>query len=376
LSKKYDYIIVGAGCSGLSLAVRMIESGQLANKQILLCDKQLNDLKDRTWCYWEQKPGYFEKIVYHSWKKLWVRHSGKQIDLDIAKYSYKMIRGYDFYAHCMRIIYAAKNVTVMLGEVSAIDAESGIVMSGNEQYEADFIFSSALLVQPVLGPKQFYILQHFRGWYIETETDFFDPTTADLMNFNTSQQHGCAFVYVLPTSKRRALVEYTLFTENMLTNEQYNDGLTEFIKTQLQLNKYTIKEIENGIIPMTNIDFTKQQGKLTFIGTAGGQTKASTGYTYQYIQKQTASIVASLIKNGTPKPHIDAKRFAYYDSVLLRILQEQKVSGAEVFYQLFLKNKATKIFKFLDNETTQLEELAIMNSTNKKIFIPAAVKQF
>jgi len=371
----YDYIILGAGCSGLSLLVRLIQSGEFHQKKILLIDKQPKNLNDRTWCFWEKDPGYFEDIIHHRFNKLWVKHPAGNINLNIASYTYKMIRGIDFYNHCFNIINKARNVTVMYGEVSGIDTERGIVSSGEEQYEAKSIFSSVLLQPPQLYKGQHYLLQHFHGWWIETTEDFFNPAEADLMNFKTSQQYGCAFVYVLPVSSRRALVEYTLFTETQLKTSEYEDGLSIFIHDELKLINYAITETEHGVIPMTNIRFPVQQGRVFFIGTAGGQTKPSTGYTFRFIQKQSEALVAALIKNGSPQVAKVARRFMFYDSVLLRVLQERKLGGADLFYKMFLKNKASKVLRFLDNETSFSEELLIMNSTKKTVFIPAAIKE-
>jgi lycopene beta-cyclase len=55
-------------------------------------------------------------------------------------------------------------------------------------------------------------------------------------------------------------------------------------------------------------------------------------------------------------------------------LHERKITGADVFYSMFKKNKTTSLLRFLDNESNMLEELVIMNSTKKKVFIPAAIK--
>lgn len=371
----YDYIILGAGCSGLSLAVRLIESGKFSNKKILLLDRQQKNLNDRTWCFWEKEAGYFEDIVHQRWDKLWIKYINDNINLNITPYRYKMIRGIDFYNHCFKAIHQAKNVTVLYNEVTEIDAEQGIVRSREQQFKADYIFSSVLIEPPQLKPKQFYLLQHFRGWWIETTENVFNPSEADLMNFRTSQQHGCAFVYVLPVSTRKALVEYTLFTEKELDNEAYNQGLRTFINDELGIKNYTVLEIENGIIPMTNMNFPAQKGKVFFIGTAGGQTKASTGYTFQFIQKQSTAIVNCLIRSQVPTLPKVSPRYRFYDRVLLRILHEKKLSGADLFYRMFKKNKASNVLRFLDNETTFLQDLAIMNSTKKNIFLKAALKE-
>jgi lycopene beta-cyclase len=373
--RQADYIIIGAGCAGLSLAVRLAQDAHFADKKILIIDKAPKSLNDRTWCLWENKPGYFEQLVHHRWSNMYVRHALGSKHLNMQDYAYKLIRGIDFYKHCFQIISQAPNVQVHYGAVSSIDAAKGEVITDGGHFAAAHIFSSVLLQEPELKPGEFYLLQHFRGWWIETDEDFFDPTAADLMNFRTGQQHGCAFVYVLPISKRRALVEYTLFTEDTLQDHEYDDALKQFIAHEMQLTQYQITEVENGIIPMTNLVFPTQQEKITYIGTAGGQTKASTGYTFQYIQKHSDALVAALRKTGDVNITSPAKRFRFYDSVLLRVLHERKLAGADVFYRLFLKNPASRVFRFLDNETSFPEELQIMNSTPKGIFVSAALKE-
>ncbi len=356
----------------------MIQSGSFSNKRILIIDKSPKKGNDKTWCFWDA--GNIESfwkdasIVHHQWDKLWLKHPVENLLLDIDSYSYKMIRSADFYRYCFGIIKSAPNVQLYYGEVTNTDAENGVVTTVDSQFQATQIFSSVLLETPELKPKELYLLQHFRGWWLETDYDAFDPHQADLMNFCTPQKHGCTFVYVLPVTKRRALIEYTLFTEEPLTDNEYDEGLKDFISNEMRLTSYHISEIEKGVIPMTNFQFPQQQGKVFFIGTAGGQTKASTGYTFSFIQKQTESLVKSMQQNGTPVPYKQPARFHFYDTVLLLVLHERKISGADVFYSMFKKNKAVNLLQFLDNESNLLQELLIMNSTNKSVFVPAAYK--
>jgi lycopene beta-cyclase len=373
-SQPYDYIIVGAGCAGLSLLMRMLDEPALAGKRILLVDKATKTSNDRTWCFWEDGDGYFENLVHHRWQRLWVKHAQGTLQLKPGGYQYKMIRGIDFYRFCFARLRACSNVHLVYGNVTDIDAEAGRVTVDGFVYEAGTVFSSVLLQPPQLKPRQLYLLQHFRGWWIETDEDVFDAGEADLMNFRTGQQHGCAFVYVLPVSSRRALVEYTLFTEEELADAEYDAGLKLFLQEQLKLEQYRITEVENGIIPMTDAHFPRQQDKVVFIGTAGGRTKASSGYTFQFIQKQSAALAQSLATTGGTNVPADQVRFHFYDSVMLRVLHERKLTGADVFYQLFKKNPATRIFRFLDNESSLLQDLALMNSTDKTVFVPTAMR--
>ena len=376
-AQRFDYIILGAGAAGLSLLLRMLQQPALSQKQILLIDRSPKTSNDRTWCFWEQAPGFFEHLVHHQWPALWVKHPNGAKALQMKGYTYKMIRGIDFYRHAFAQIKQAANVQVVFAPVQHVSVHEGVVTVQDIRYQAEHIFSSVLLQEPTLKPGQHYLLQHFKGWWIETARPCFNPQEADFMNFCTPQHHGAAFVYALPVSPTRALIEYTLFTPEPLTDAQYEEGLTRFINQQLTLStgQYRITDMETGIIPMTNLRFPLQEGRVTYIGTAGGQTKASTGYTFQNIQKHSQAIVHRLT-NGLPLPPPNTPaRYGFYDSVLLRILSERKPEGADVFYRLFTKNPATRLFKFLDSETAWWQELALMATVQQGPFIKAAIQE-
>lgn len=197
------------------------------------------------------------------------------------------------------------------------------------------------------------------------------------MDFRTGQQEGTTFVYVKPFSATRALVEYTLFTARLLRSEEYEVGLKDYISRIIGTTDYTIAEVENGIIPMTNHRFPAVDGRVVNIGTAGGQTKGSSGYTFQYIQKHSARLVNSLIKKGNPFVARPAgpSRFRFYDSVLLQVLKSGSVPGDKVFTDLFQKNKPQRVLRFLDNETSLGDELRIISSLPTWPFLRAALKQ-
>ena len=143
-------------------------------------------------------------------------------------------------------------------------------------------------------------MQHFKGLLIKTEEPAFNPSEATLMDFRVSQQHGTTFMYVLPVSGTRALVEYTLFTKELLEAEEYVVAIKDYISSYLKVTNYNVFGEEFGVIPMTNIKFLKQIGRVINMGTAGGQTKGSSGYTFQFIQKQLKNWFLSLLKYGHP----------------------------------------------------------------------------
>jgi lycopene beta-cyclase len=373
--KKFHYIIAGAGCAGLSFLTRLLRTDQFNDKKILLIDKAPKTANDRTWCFWEKENGFFESIVYDSWDQLWFHGNGYSALHDIKPYRYKMIRGEDFYKHCFSIIEKYPNVTVQYSTIDQI--KDGVVKAGNESYTADYIFNSIIFEKPVLAKDQFFLLQHFKGWVIETEKVIFDKDQATLMDFRVSQEHGTTFVYVMPFSPNRALVEYTLVSESLLNAADYDKGLSDYLRHFLQIDKYKLLQEEFGSIPMTNYRFPANQGNIIHMGTAGGQTRPSSGYTFQFIQKQSASLVDSLLLKGIPLAvnGFDQRRAHWYDSILLRILSEGQLPGSTIFTTLFRRNKATEILQFLDNETGFLQEMKIISVLPKGIFVKAALQQ-
>jgi lycopene beta-cyclase len=375
-AKNYDFIFFGAGCASLSIIMRMIESKKFEEKKILLIDKEPKLKNDRTWCFWEEEAGYFEDLVFHNWDELLFKISSREtINLELGKYRYKMIRGIDFYKKCFSQIELQKNIDSFYGEILFEEkgGRSKIKINGEPLIIDDKTILFNSIIRTSVGQKgKFHLLQHFKGWVIETHEPFFKPNQATIMDFSVDQIRGTTFAYILPTSEKKALIEYTLFSEKLLSEKEYDNQLKAYIEKLLGPLSYDITEEEFGIIPMTNKNFPTYKNGIYFIGTAGGQTKASTGYTFRFIQKQAGEIVSELISDKFFSQNKKTKkRFIFYDSTLLHILSNNLLEGKIIFSKLFKKNRADLIFKFLDNETSISEEIGILNTLPKIVFLKA-----
>ncbi len=379
MQQQYDYIITGAGCAGLSLLMRLLQEPTLCNKKILVIDEQLKNKNDRTWCFWEKEEGLFEPIVHHQWSNLIFESANYHSSFSIAPYKYKMIHGIDFYNYVLQFASTFSNVEFVYEKVNNIYNQNNVavVELNNQKIEGAYIFNSILFKPPTLKKTDYYLLQHFKGWEIETAERVFDKQKATFMDFTVSQQHGTTFMYVLPTAANKALVEYTLFTEQLLPLEEYTQALQAYIEKKLDIKNYNITHEEFGIIPMTNYLFPNNEGKIIYIGIAGGQAKGSSGYAFNFIQKRTTQIVQSLVKNNHPftKRSLNDKKFHLYDSVLLQVLQQKKMQGADIFTAIFKKNKPQTVLQFLDNNSVFLQDLKIMSSVPTFVFLPAAIKE-
>ena len=376
---KYDYIIAGSGCSGLSLLYKIYQTTELQNKSILVIDKDQKNKNDRTWCYWEQKLGPFESIVHSKWNKLEFITDSFQKKQALESYTYKMIRGIDFYNFVLNYIKKFKKVNFIFEEIIEINSykDCCFIKTNKNTYEGKYVFNSTPIFNPKIN-KQNSLLQHFNGWVIETKKKSFDSKIGRLMDFNITQEDGATFMYVLPISDKEALVEYTLFSPDVLKKEKYTIALTRYIKEVLEIDDYTIKHKESGIIPMSLAKFKGNPKKNIFnIGTAGGYTKASTGYTFQFIQKNISKIVDKLKVDKYPKIPITfgEKVNQWFDKTLLDVLINRKMSGKDVFSKLFKNNKLETILAFLSNESNFSMKLSIMKSLPIIPFFISGIKQ-
>jgi lycopene beta-cyclase len=299
--------------------------------------------------------------------------------MNIAPYKYKMIRGFDFYENCFREIEQQKNIHTLYGEVTqALTLKEKVTIHINGEilhFDNPTIFNS-IFPKETMASGIINLLQHFKGWVIETTQAAFDPTKAVFMDFRVGQKGDTTFAYLLPLSTTKALVEYTLFSKEILKDAVYETELKNYIENILQLKKYQVIEKEFGVIPMTNRKFPFYENDRYNIGSAGGQTKASSGYTFQFIQKQSQIIVDSLIKGSSLKQIPSTpKRFRFYDNTLLHILYHRKLQGKDIFTRMFAKNDPIQVLKFLDNESTLTEELKIISTLPTFPFLKAALKQ-
>jgi len=375
---KYDYIIAGAGCSGLSLLYKILQTPSLQTKSILVIDKDQKKHNDRTWCFWEKDYGLFESIVHTKWNTLEVISNDFSKKLDLGPYTYKMIQGIHFYNFVIEYAEKFKNVIFSQENITGINStlnETSLSTKKNI-YKAKYIFNSTNLFNPKIN-KQNSLLQHFKGWKIKTLNPAFNSEVGRLMDFSVSQENGTTFMYVLPSSSREALVEYTLFSPSILKKEAYVSELKKYIKNVLKISDYTIEHEEYGVIPMSLANF-EQNPKMNVvnIGTAGGYTKASSGYTFQFIQKNVLEIVENLKKGKKPVQKLSFKNkiYRWYDRTLINVLLSKKMTGKEVFTIMFKKNSAHKILAFLANESTISEEILIMRSFPKIPFMIAGIK--
>ena len=374
---QYDYIIIGAGIAGFQLALEFSKDSFFSSKRIALIDKSHKTINNKTLSFWEKGEGKWDSIVVKSWNEASIYTRNKNLSLKLNPYNYKTIRALDFYNKIKIELLNLTNFTFITEEVLSIENKTKLkVKTKQNSYETKHVFDSRI-------PKEYYlksnnhikIKQHFKGWVIKTDSHVFDTNKFTMMDYRMKDGEQTTFTYVLPFSKNKALIEFTYFTKNLVEQNTYDQFIENYISDHLKIKNYEIIETETGIIPMTNFPFEKYSEKnITKIGTAGGWVKGSTGYSFKHTEKKVASIIFN-IKNGLDySKFLFIKKYKFYDKIFLKVLNDENGKGEWIFEQLYSKNSIRTILKFLDEETSVLEELKIMKSLFSFAFIKAFFK--
>lgn len=374
----YHYIFTGSGLSALMTVYEMILSGKFQDKSILLIDEDLKKHNDRTWCFWDNST-LFEAIISKTWNTAFFSNSTTKTQLNFAPYQYKMIKAIDFYNYVLNIISKQKNITFINEKVTHFEDLNNhcIVRTEKSSFECNKVFNSILDIEIVKSQTKYPLLQqHFIGWFIESKKPVFDTSCATFMDFSISQKGNTRFMYVLPTSSTEALIEYTLFSKDLLPIEEYEAGIVDYIK-KLGIKDYHIVEKEQGNIPMTCYEFWKQNTKnIVNIGSAGGWTKASTGFTFKNVTKKSRALTQFLTHEVDFRKFHKKNKFWLYDLLFIEVLFKNNNLGSTVFSSLFKKGNPNLIFKFLDEETSYSEDLKVILKCPKMPFIKALIRRF
>ncbi len=371
----YHYIFTGSGLSALMTVYEMLLSGKFEDKSILLIDENAKKVNDRTWCFWDEN-NLFDEIVSKKWNQAIFANEKFNRVLELAPYQYKKINGLDFYELVFKKISEHKNIHFLNQKVVDF-TELGnhcVVKTENETFTCNKIFNSIYNPEVVKSQTKFPLIQqHFIGWFIKSKEAVFTPNCATFMDFSVEQKGNTRFMYVLPTSENEALLEYTLFSKDLLSKEEYETEIQKYIEN-LGITEFEIIEKEQGNIPMTCFPFWKHNTKnIINIGSAGGWTKASTGYTFKNASKKSKALVQFLKSESDFTKFHKKDKFWFYDLLLLDILGSKNELGSKIFSSMFKSGNSTVIFKFLDEETSISEDLQVIWRCPKMIFVKALI---
>ena len=354
--KEFDYIIIGGGCAGLSLAYELEIHNKLKNKTLAIIEPRLEYKKDKTWSFWKTTDHNFGDCIKKSWQNFSINIPNKTNYLECINYPYQSIDSGLYYKKINSKLNQNKNVSFFknLKEINSNNS---------------FIFNSV----PSIKKDYDDLWQHFCGVEIETQNDFFDNEIVNLMDFDCEQRESVHFFYTLPYSKNKALVETTWLSRmNDNSQKDYNHQIKDYIENHLHLKDYKITYKEEGAIPLFYPPYELKKNKIN-IGTAGGMTRLSTGYTFLNIQEHSKYIRENIENIAKTKKFEIGKKYQFLDSIFLKVLEEHPKMMPDIFFKMF-KSYPKTVIKFLSNKSNFLEDLSIILKMPKWTFVKALFK--
>ncbi|MFL2886573.1 MAG: lycopene cyclase family protein [Candidatus Pelagibacter sp.] len=205
---------------------------------------------------------------------------------------------------------------------------------------------------------------------IETKNNFFDDEIINLMDFDCEQKKSVHFFYTLPYAKNKALVETTwLSMMNDNLEKDYENQIKRYVENHLNIKDYKINYKEKGAIPLFYPANKNEENKIN-IGTAGGMTRLSTGYTFLNIQEHSKFIRENFENIKRSKVFEIEKKYKFLDKIFLRVVNKNPEIMPNIFFKMFGHSSNT-VIKFLSNKSSILEDFSIILRMPKWTFIKA-----
>ena len=95
--KEFDYIIIGGGCAGLSLAYELEINNKLKEKTLAIIETRDEYKRDKTWSFWKVFDHNFEDCVIKSWNNFTINSSEGFHELINKSFPYQSINSEKFY---------------------------------------------------------------------------------------------------------------------------------------------------------------------------------------------------------------------------------------------------------------------------------------
>ncbi len=355
----YDIIIIGAGLSGLALAQEFLKR---TNKKVLIIEKKKKFDYDKNWCFWNFPKNFFSNKYNNSWSKINIFLDNKKITLKDGKIKYLRLRSIDFYKKIEYLIKKNKNSELKMGQnIIKVFSEGGFkfLQTKNRLFKSKIIFDS----RPNFKSKPKGLMQHFYGIELNSKKPVFNEKEVTLMDFQ-SFKNKVHFFYILPFSKKNALIETTYFSNKLYTKTKYKNDIKKYIKKKFGDINFKETFCEKGLIPMYKIYHKQNSKNLIKIGTAGNWVKPSTGYSFQNSFINAEKIVTDVLQDRIPNLN-NNKFLNLLDEVFCLYINKYPENSRIFFLNFFSKNNFVSIVSFLIGISKFNEILKIIFSLPK-----------
>jgi lycopene beta-cyclase len=370
-----DLIILGGGCAGLSLAMRLAGRGADCPRIAIVEQREVYG-HDRSWSYWRTPGARLTHLARREWSSVRVNAGDRSVSVDCREMPYQTIDSGAFYAEAWGLIRRNPRMASFLGEsVTAPPVRvEGVwrVETSRRALRAATVIDTRPPREGSGPPPQLW--QSFSGVEVECPEGTFADDQVTLMDFEPDARGNICFRYVLPYSATRALVEATVFSPERRTASDLAPALARFVARTTAGRATRLIHQEYHAIPMgTSEPPTVLLDGYVRVGLHSGAARAATGYAFQRIQRW-ADVAAECAARGRTIAPLRADPWITrrMDSLFLDVLCRQPERGPGLFLSLFARPDPGPVLRFLGDEARPMDYLKVMRSLPAGLFLREA----
>jgi lycopene beta-cyclase len=382
VSTEFDIAIIGGGNAGLTLAAKL--AAQDNPPSTVVIEPKTVQQRDCSWSLWALD-SQAEQLT-HSTKGRWRRwqmidetslivHSSHQ-------YNYLSLSSADYLLDCAAQLREPIHLIEDSVKTLHPQQQQTIIETEKGSYSAKTVYDSR---PPKIGYST--LRQHFLGWQITTKKPIKDPEMATLMDFRVDQSRGLHFIYALPFSDNHLLIESTLISGRMETQDWYRDAIKGWLRdNNIEIEEFICEEM--GVIPMdtlaTESDITaagkasepsEPKPLIATIGAASGAVRRSSGYAFQHIQQQISQLAAGIAQGNMAVPTPISSGLTAMDSIFNGVLLSRPDLAVSLYMDMARALNGDQFARFMLGQATANDWLRVIAAMPKGPFLKQVLKQ-
>lgn len=372
---QYDIIIIGGGCSGLSLAYHLIKNQ--GSKRICLLESRAQYLNDKTWCFWEKDESIWTKLSSTSWKQ-WSFHaekSTKKITHSGVEWQYYHLAASSYYRYMTQYIAnspltdlymdsPALNITRLQHHSIESTSKSYRITTPHTSYAAKMVIDTRPQAR-----LQSILFQSFYG--VELTIPLSQQTRViSLMNNMRTDHSGFRFNYILPLRPDRILFEHTRFSKTPVSQEQLMRECQAEID-RLNIDSTRVIRSEFGVLPMGLKKIKKSE--VIQGGATQGALRDATGYGFLRIHQWADQLSKQIISGHDVKsintiyPVLNIQRSL--DFIFLNTLSAEPQISPDVFMSMARGLDGETFARFMSDAASFIDLMKVITSMPTRPFL-------
>lgn len=357
-----DIAIIGGGNAGLSLARK------LEGCRAVVVEPQTPAARNYSWSFWHhhqhQEP--FAAAVRGRWHQWKIVDQHSEVVHNSDHYAYLSVNACDYLTQCEGELAS----TVELVRAAASDVKAAgrgaTFTAGGRSYRAQYAYDSRQTT-----PAEGALKQHFIGWEIKTKTAIKEPHIATLMDFRVDQSRGLHFIYALPFSSHRLLVESTMISTTLEESAWYTAAIERWLALQgIEVDE--LIRVERGVIAMSEQPTSAHLPAK--IGIAGGAVRLSSGYAFTLIQQQVNQLYAGISRGDYTVPTVVTAKLAWMDALFNRVLLANPPLGVAMMVNTAKALDGNSFARFMLGKASLWEWCRVILAMPKRAFLRELVR--